>query len=268
MSSLRRIEYVRVIRRRHISEDRCNPHNGAFDPLKAAALLGRRGERDEAVWMAFIATQFGRHQDDGWRLAANIMGSFGEGPVWTAANYGRARENFDAMLRKNEQALSDKLRSGRYSNHRQYQSKKPHSISLTFSSFYEWQFSHGGFWELLRLIHEQRGQEPTNAFDGLYKSMDAVSGFGRLGRFDFLTMLGKLDLAPIEPGSVYLVGATGPLAGAKLLFYGDRAHPVSAAVLEPRVDRLDEQLQVGKQAIEDSLCNWQKRPDRYEYFRG
>jgi len=62
--------------------------------------------------------------------------------------------------------------------------------------------------------------------------------------------------------------ATGPLAGAKLLFYKDRAHSVSAKALQAKVDALDDYLNVGKQVIEDSLCNWQKQPDKYEYFRG
>ncbi len=100
--------------------------------------------------------------------------------------------------------------------------------------------------------------------------MKSVFGFGggRLGRFDFLTMLGKLQLAPIEPGSVYLDKATGPLAGARLLFFGDRDYNITGKALEPRVDALDDILGVGKQVIEDSLCNWQKSPDVYVYFRG
>ena len=81
-------------------------------------------------------------------------------------------------------------------------------------------------------------------------------------------MLGKLGLAPIKAGSVYLVGATGPQAGARLLIHDDRNYPITASRLEPKVDALDEFLAIGKQVIEDSLCNWQKNPDTYEYFRG
>ena len=100
--------------------------------------------------------------------------------------------------------------------------------------------------------------------------MKEVIGFGggRLGRFDFLTMLGKLQLAPVAPGSVYLDKATGPLAGARLLFFGNRDHGITGNALEFRVNALDDILGVGKQVIEDSLCNWQKSPDVYEYFRG
>ena len=48
--------------------------------------------------------------------------------------------------------------------------------------------------------------------------MDALKRFGRTARFDYLTMVGKLGLANIAPGSPYMVGATGPLKGAALLF--------------------------------------------------
>ncbi|MDF2117650.1 hypothetical protein PY365_18885 [Roseiarcaceae bacterium H3SJ34-1] len=268
ISSLRRIEYVQQIARRDISADRCDPHQNAFDPIKGAALRARQGALDEAVWMTFIGTQFGKHIDDGWKLASNVMGSFGHGPIWTAARYGHAPHQFEAMLNANSVQLNDKNLSGRYSNHRQYQSKKPQSIAATFASFHSWQFAQGSFARLIRAVHEQHGQEATSTFDALYKSLDAVAGFGRLGKFDFLTMLGKLDLAPIEPGSVYLVGATGPLAGARLLFHGDRSFRIAAKALEASVDMLDDYLHTGKQVLEDSLCNWQKRPEKYEYFRG
>jgi alpha-glutamyl/putrescinyl thymine pyrophosphorylase-like protein len=268
ISSLRRIAYVHAIRDREVSASRLDPHQAAFDPLKGASFLMRRGELDEAVWLTFVATHFGKHKDDGWKLAANVFGSFGARPIWTAKAYGRAPDGFLEMLTSHRDALSDMRRSGRYSNHRQYQSKAPEFIARTFRSFYDWQFSEGGFPQLIRGVHKARGQNPTEAFDVLYKSLGVASGFGRLGKFDFLTMLSKLHIAPIEAGSTYLVGATGPLAGARLLFFKDRDHAVSARALQARVDALDDYLKVGKQVIEDSLCNWQKRPDRYEYFRG
>lgn len=268
ISSLRRVEYIRYIRARRISPDRCNPLHALFDPLKAAALYGAKGETDEAVWMVFVATHFGKHAIDQWRLAANICGSFNAGPVWTKALFGQKAGDFRAMLTNSEESLRDPGQSGRYSNHRQYQSKKPEYIFRVFSDFYDWAYSNGGFSALIRQMHEHIGQEPRSGFRYLYNDMDKTSGFGRLGKFDFLTMLAKMDLAPIEADSVHLVGATGPLRGAKLLFFGKSDHPISANKFETVVDELDDYLMVGKQVIEDSICNWQKSPDAYVYFRG
>ncbi|RUU61609.1 hypothetical protein [Mesorhizobium sp. M2C.T.Ca.TU.002.02.1.1] len=268
VSSLRRIEYINALHLRPIAADRIDPYLADFDPLRGAIFLLRKGELEEAVWMTFIATHFGKHVRDGWKLAANVFGSFGQGPVWTADQYGAARPRFEAMLAANQQALADPELSGRFSNHRQYQSKNAELIARVFRSFHEWQFEAGGFSARTRQVHLEVGQDPTATFNALYLSMKAVYGFGRLGKFDFLTMAGKLQLAPILPGSVYLPGATGPLAGAKLLFHGDRKFRTGATGLGKRVDGLDDYLEVGKQVLEDSLCNWQKHPDRYVYFRG
>ncbi|WP_431674486.1 hypothetical protein [Rhizobium leguminosarum] len=268
ISSLRRIEYMKLLTTAKIDPAREDPNDLLFDPIRAAARLGKLGKRDEAVWMAFIATHFGKHVTDGWKLAANVLGSFGAGPVWDVATYGNDCTAFDRMLVQNQAALADPLKSGRFSNHRQYQSKKPNIISAVCSTYYDWQFSAGGFAQLIQKTHQRVGQNPTEVFDDLYRSLNSVYGFGRLGKFDFLTMLSKLDLAPIEAGSAYIVGATGPLSGAKLLFYNTTNHAVSAGQLSPRVDGLDNYLQTGKQVIEDSLCNWQKSPDKYIYFKG
>ena len=122
--------------------------------------------------------------------------------------------------------------------------------------------------QLIQEAHRQVGQNPRETFDYLYNSMDAVKRFGRLAKFDYLTMLGKLGLAPIEPGSAYLNGATGPLRGARLLFVGNANAKNGAKELEARLLDLDLQLGVGMQVLEDSLCNWQKSPAKFVSFRG
>lgn len=268
ISSLRRIEFIRLLNNQNIDPRRLDPNNVLFDPLKGAAFLGRKGQTDEAVWLTFVATHFGKHVTDGWKLASNVMGSFGHGPTWDFAAYSAQAVQFDAMLVANGASLKDKVASGRFSNHRQYQSKNPKTISTVFSSFHAWQCAQGGFTARVQAIHKTHGQNPTDVFDQLYRSLKPVFGFGRLGNFDFLTMLGKLNLAPIDAGSTYLVGATGPLGGAKLLFHNSTAAAVSSSSLQKRVDEMDAYLGVGKQVLEDSLCNWQKSPDRYIYFKG
>ena len=92
----------------------------------------------------------------------------------------------------------------------------------------------------------------------------AVRRFGRLGRFDFLAMVGNIGLAEIAPTRAYLSGATGPLKGAKLLFGED----APAAVLDKWLVDLNGYLDIGMQVIEDSLCNWQKSPSLFVQFRG
>ena len=118
---------------------------------------------------------------------------------------------------------------------------------------------------LVRSVTLEAGGDRRVGFDRLYRSMAAsVLRFGRLARFDYLTMLAKLGLAPIEAGSPYLQGSTGPLRGARLLFGGNH----DAAELDDWLVELDRDLQVGMQVLEDALCNWQKSPSTFEPFRG
>lgn len=268
IASLRRTEYIRVLGARAHSQHRLNPHNSMFDPLTAALMFRNQGRMDEAVWLVFLATQFGKHSQDGWKLCANIYGSFGKGPIWTAERYHHQTDDFVRMLVENARNLADPRIAGRYSNHRQYVSRRPNSIARTFEEASTWLYEGGSFAEKIRAVHRGRGQNPSEVFDGLYHSMRSVHSFGRLGSFDFLTMLGKLELAPITPGSTYLIGATGPLRGARLLFFGATDHPASGRALQARFDHLDDFLRIGKQPLEDSICNWQKSPQNFVHFRG
>ena len=112
--------------------------------------------------------------------------------------------------------------------------------------------------------YERADSDRRMAFYYLYNSMQPVASFGRLARFDYLAMLGKLGLAPIEPGSTILQGSGGPLAGARLLFGKD----ASASDLDSWLLELESDLHVGMQVSEDALCNWQKSPREFRPFRG
>jgi hypothetical protein len=121
---------------------------------------------------------------------------------------------------------------------------------------------------LMSQFYKEAGDNPQKAFDKLYKSMSAVKRFGRTARFDYLTMIGNLRLAKIEPGSVYLTGATGPRAGARLLLGVKDNALIDNRILDNTLKELDKVLNVGFQVLEDSLCNWQKAPSEFVRFRG
>jgi hypothetical protein len=117
---------------------------------------------------------------------------------------------------------------------------------------------------LIERAKKSVGQDPKEVFAFLYDDLNRVAKLGRLGKFDFLCNLSNLGIAPIVPDKAYIVGSTGPLAGARLLFGDDK----SSNYLESACLALDEALDVNPQAVEDALCNWQKSPGHYEYFRG
>ena len=85
-----------------------------------------------------------------------------------------------------------------------------------------------------------------------------VARFGRLGKFDFLALLGRLNLVPISPGSAYLDGATGPLKGARLLFGGDTSATLGVHDLEIWLRDLDSDLNVGMEVMETRSATGKK----------
>jgi hypothetical protein len=108
--------------------------------------------------------------------------------------------------------------------------------------------------------------DPCHAFGDLYHSMN-VRSFGRMARFDYLTMISKVGVASLEPGSTFMDGATGPFDGARLLFGISSGKRVSRADLDAWLVELAGHLKVGMQVMEDAVCNWQKSPNEFVAFR-
>lgn len=272
IDSLRRVEFAHYIRDARHDPARMDPAFDIFDPLRAAVLRNRRGESDEAWWLVFLGIHFGKHALDGWRLTRDIYGRLGQGGLWDWATISSDPLAFRNWLAANEATLrgADGV-SRRFSNHRKYESLKASAEKGTASilaSYVAWVAPPRTHVEIVREVHKAVGQNPHVAFAALYRSMDTVQRFGRLAKFDFLAMLGKLGIAPIDPGSTFLKGATGPLAGARLLFGGARNANLSERELEAMLVSFGQESGLGAQVLEDALCNWQKCPDVYLQFRG
>ncbi|RYZ88511.1 MAG: hypothetical protein EOP06_10845, partial [Proteobacteria bacterium] len=71
--AIRRIQYVRQIGSRPISPSRADPWNELmFDPLYAAKLKLQGGNVEEAFWLVYLATHFGKNKTTGWNLARKV----------------------------------------------------------------------------------------------------------------------------------------------------------------------------------------------------
>lgn len=267
LESIRRVRYVSVIRARPLSERRTDPNDDLFDPLKAAIIRQSQGETDEAFWLTFLFVHFGQHPRGGWRYAREVYGRLGEGTRWDWAATSADPAGFRAWLHAHQSDLRRSGVPGGFGNHRKYQSLDAYSDSGTgaaVESYVKWVGPPRTHQEFMDQAVEQAEGDPHVAFDKLYRSMSAVKSFGRLARFDYLTMIGKLGLAPITPGSTYMQQASGPYRGARLLF----GQVGTAKELDEWLVELDQYLHVGMQVLEDALCNWQKSPDRFVPFRG
>lgn len=264
VASLRRLDYTRIVRSRKLHPDRANPESPLFDPEKAALLHAGAGRIDEAVWLSFLATHFGKHGTYGWQRVRDVYSGLGSG-IWTWKRVSQDTAGFRRWLRDNQGKIG-----GAFGNHRKYESLKadsPKGTAAVVESYVQWIGADRSHAARIREIVRAGGNDPHSIFDAFYRGMN-VARFGRLGKFDFLALLGRMDLAPISPGSAYLVGASGPLAGARLLFGGNPSSDLTEERLEQWLKELDAKLDVGMQVIEDSLCNWQKSPLEFVHFRG
>lgn len=271
VESIRRVRYARSLINANLSQSRADPHCDAFDPLRAAVLKSRAGDFEEAVWLVFLFVHFGKHQAGGYRWIREIYGRNGDPRLWTWTEVSADPIGFRSWLAANQNRIQNSCRPGGFGNHRKYESLDANSSSgtgTTVESYVEWIRPHSSQQQLIDwAVTEARGEQGT-AFHLLYRSMGQVKRFGRTARFDFLTMLEKLDLAPIRPKYAYIAQATGPRRGAKLLFFNNPLAQASSRTLERKVSDLDAMLGVGMQVLEDSICNWQKSPSRLIRFRG
>lgn len=264
IASLRREDYTKIVIARPIDMRRADPMDMLFDPERASVIHANAGDLDEAVWLAFLATHFGKHPVHGWKRLRDVYSGLGAGR-WSWQRASADVLGFRGWLRTHENQIG-----GGFGNHRKYESLDADTAQGTGSvvaGYVNWIGPNRSHAEKFAGLIQAGGNDPYNIFDRFYVDM-RVARFGRLGKFDFLALLGRLDLAPIKPGSAYLKGATGPLRGARLLFGGSPTEDLSPRNLEEWLRQLDGTLNIGMQAMEDSLCNWQKSPDCFVHFRG
>jgi len=275
VESIRRVRYVSVISKRDLSNLRADPSSDLFDPLRAAVLRQRQGDIEEAFWLVFLFVHFGKNRSTGWRLARDVYGHLGGTVPWDWVRTSSRPKRFREWLAVHQVTLQGGDGIARhFGNHRKYESldaSSPNGTGAAVESYVKWVGPPRTHAIRIQEAQQEVGGDPRKTFDCLYHSMDAVTRFGRTAKFDYLTMVGKLGLAPIEPGSAYMQGATGPLAGARLLFGGSK----TAALKHRDLDELLVQLEAGvdfgmqgMQVLEDALCNWQKGPESFKPFRG
>lgn len=269
VDSIRRVEYAKTIASRAISAKRADPNSKLFDPLKAAAWHRMNGDLDEASWLVFLATHFGKNRKTHWRLARDIYGALGQ-KAWTWDRIFSDPEGVTTWLRKNFHSMQTDGVARNFGNHRKYETNDPskqRSTGFVVESYVAWVAEHGSHHALFAAATHNSNGDRKAAFQWLFERMKVLS-FGRMGKFDYLTMLSKLDIAAIEANSAYIANSTGPLKGSKLLLSGDTEAGMSGQSVDVEIAKLAASLGVGMQEIEDAICNWQKSPNEYKHFRG
>lgn len=265
VASIRREEYFQLIQQRGpISPRRADPTDAGFEAELGVVHLIQTGQLDEAAWLIFLMVYFAKPELSAWRRLRDVYGALGTGK-WDWATVSVNPAAFTAWLAQNWKAIG-----GKFGNHRKYESLDPAAdrpIGPAMASYINWIMAAGGHVQHFAAVIQNAGNDPHIIFDAFFRAIP-VRGFGRLARFDWVSMLARYGLVPATAGSAYFNGATGPASGAKLLFFNNRKAAISNAALQTRLDSLDQHLGVGMEVLEDSLCNWQKQPRTFTHFKG
>jgi len=266
VDSTHRTKYIDLMKQRGISPLRADPRNLIFDPVLAAIYLYAQGDLEEACWLVFLSVHFGKHRTTGWTLTRRIYGRLDSGQI---SSWERTSQDFDEFAKwlesRKEQVKKGPPPAG-FGNHRKYESlseSNGRGTPASVRTYIEWVQKFGSHQEMFLAAAKSNEGNPAKAFDFLYNDM-AVASFGRLAKFDYLSMIGKIGIASIKAGSTYVQGATGPLKGAEIVF-GKGPGP---AGLDKKLASLAFHLDVTMQDMEDAVCNWQKNPKKYERFKG
>ena len=263
VASLRRELYYTQVQRKAVPARRADPNSPSFDAERAVAYHVQQGNIDEAAWLIFLMTNFARPEDSGWRRLKDIYGKLGVA-IWDWQTVSADPAAFRSWLADNWRDIG-----GKFGSHRKYESLREDSRRGTgkvVESYVAWVGPDGHATMFAKAV-QRTGNDPHAIFDALYRSLN-VKSFGRLAKFDYLSLIGRYSIAPIDAGSAYLHGATGPARGARLLFDGRSDGPSSERTLQRMLDALDVDLQVTMKVMEDALCNWQKSPTRFVHFTG
>lgn len=221
VESDRRVRYVSVLKQRGVSVQCADPSSEIFDPLKAAIVHQVAGNMDEACFMVFYFVHFGKHRNAGWQYARNVYGRFGQSGQWDWVSTSNNTGAFRSWLRAHRHYFLMPGFRGGFGNHRKYLSldaDSPNGTGAAFESYVAWVSPPRNHPDMIADACLVGDGDRERTFEYLFNSMDRIASFGRVAKFDYLTMLGKLKIAPVSPGSPYLQKATGPLAGARLLF--------------------------------------------------
>jgi Alpha-glutamyl/putrescinyl thymine pyrophosphorylase clade 3 len=232
--------------------DGCSdPGRADFDAVCGILETYQKGERNEAIWLAFISVHFGFEPES----IRQVYGKFGEGRWDWKSLAGNPDE-----VRNYLQANRERLKLLKFGNHRKFECKdvnKKAGPSDVICSFLNWVSRAGavGPDDAFRSQISQAKNE-EEAFDRLYKGLQVLR-FGRTAKFDLLSLLGNLKILPVQPGHCYLHGSTGPQSGALLMVTGRKEGRLSRDV-ETVIMSLQKHLGISAAVLEDALCNWQK----------
>jgi hypothetical protein len=270
--SIRRVDYIYKICTKEYSGESINPSSRYFDPYKLISNFVKKQDYEEAYWLCFLTTYCGKNLKNGWGSLSAIYG----GDTASGINSWLQVSNNEVTFFNWLDSVGENIKTG-FGNHRKYETfkstpgKGPRAVIHSYLNLMKLgggTISQVNFFSNCKEIYTD---DPEDLFDALYKiEASKILRFGRLSKFDYLTLLTKVGLINLEPPEAYISTSTGPKAGLALLFLNNSQTSKPAAWHKTQMNTL-KSLELGPlkmQVLEDALCNWQKSPADYTAFRG
>ena len=267
VASERQAQYLTALAKRTLvtptywSTQRANPNSAFFDPVKAI-LYWQSIDIAESLWLAFLLIHVGDspqlqlqgNRQSQWQYLRLLYGNFSgaDEPSKPLLSWATMTANPQVVVEWVRECQSNQI-SFKFGKHRKYESIK--QLPQVVDSYGHWLADIGGVANLTNggiqqdLSDEQR-------FAHWYKTLN-IYRFGRLAKFEFLSLLGYLKVLAIKADHCYLTKATGPKRGAKLLF----GHYTTDPQLERLAVQTAEAIGVDYAVFEAALCHWQASPN-------
>lgn len=192
-----------------------------------------------------------------WAFIRKLYGAEGLGLktalTWEVVNEAPdlLNERLDALVK----ILAESHPKPKFGHHRAYELFK--HLPMVYINYIGLINEQGGHEAMFRL--QDQPVDCTDYFKTRYDLIkNIIYRFGRLSTFEFLCLLGKMDLADVAPDSCYIAEASGPKRGARLLF-----GILNNEQLDEHAVHLADHLNVSYQEMEAALCHWQKSPNRF-----
>lgn len=221
-----------------------SPDIAGFDPLALAFAHNLRRDTGEACWLLFLSSYFGRHPKHHWDLLEKVYLGPGMGDGWTWENASADPVAFAGWLVENQPELSRHGNMGRAHKYVSFGSYKAMKTAGDIQTYISWVINAGGHRELFPASALSEGGSPSHIFDRLYAAMNMQLRCKKAITFNYLSLLGILGLAGIEPARPYLSDHLPSKLGANWLFGGNAVPKRRANELEPIVTTLAHYLEL------------------------
>lgn len=261
VASERQANYLSALAKRtsltpnYWSANRANPHSPCFDPIKAI-LYWREIDTTEAIWLAFLLIHVGDTPQSQWRYLTMLYGNHHSNHDGNQSNTSltwAAVKESPMLIEVWINHCQAQPGSFKFGKHRKYESIK--QLYQVIDSFRHWLTDIGGIDGLMPLSTDT-SLTPEQRFAQLYDNL-RIYRFGRLAKFELLSLLGYLQVLDIQADHCYLTDATGPKRGAKLLYGNHRPDTELEALAIQTADALGLDYAV----FEAALCHWQASPN-------